>query len=79
MKNPFDLEEQYQYFLELVKLDESKMTPIQKRETKQAFMAGCSQMILLFRREVNNMEQDDAIAGINSILKQLALFWISKI
>lgn len=37
-ENPFDLEHQYQLYLKRVKLSETTMSEVQKKETRQAFM-----------------------------------------
>lgn len=54
--NQFNLENQYQIYLQLVNLNESTMSPIQRTETRRAFMAGCGQMLVLMRDEVGALE-----------------------
>jgi len=70
----FILEEQYQFYLQKVKLDESKMGRIQKRETRQAFFAGISQTIL-YCAGLAKMTDDEAVKELNNMLKQASDFW----
>lgn len=70
----FNLEEQYQIYLQKVNLDESKMGEIQKRETRQAFYAGVSQTMLYYFT-LANMEEDDAVNELDNIMKQVTDFW----
>jgi hypothetical protein len=78
MQNPFDVEAQYQKYLELAKLDESKMIPIQRRETRRAFMAGCGSMLLLMRDEISRMEEDKAIDAFQNMHHQILQFWLNE-
>lgn len=73
--NQFNLENQYQIYLQLVNLNESTMSPIQRTETRRAFMAGCGQMLVLMRDEVGALEENAAINAMENMLQQAANFW----
>ena len=69
--NIFNLEYQYQLYLTRTKLKETLMGPAQKKETRQAFMAACGQMLLLLRDEVSDMEEEQAAEIFQDMLQQV--------
>lgn len=76
----FNLDEQYRIYLERVRLDESKMHPVQKVETKRAFMGACGQILLLMRNDVAEIEdEDEAVRILESLLDQALKFWADEI
>lgn len=78
MENIFDLEHQYQLYLKRAQLDESTMLPIQKQETKRAFMAACSQMVMLFTQDLPELEEIEALKVLGDLTNQCANFWIKE-
>lgn len=70
----FDLQEQYQLYLKKGRLDENRMGEIQRKETRQAFMAGVSQTVLYYFT-LAAMEEDAAVQELDNIMKQVVLFW----
>ncbi len=57
-----DFEQQYQHYLKLTLQDESKMSAIQRLETKRAFMGGCGQTLVICSEELprlSNTELDN--------------------
>lgn len=70
----FNLEEQYQIYLQKVDLDENKMGETQKRETRQAFFAGVSQSVL-FYIGLANMEEIEAVNSLDNLIEQVSDFW----
>ena len=74
----FNLDSQYQAYLKMVGLEESKMIPIQRIETKRAFMAGCGQMLVLMRDEVGALEENNAIEAMESMFYQTEDFWAKE-
>lgn len=71
----FNLEEQYQIYLQKVDLDESKMGEIQKKETRQAFFAGVSQSVL-FYLGLANIEEMKAVDLLDDLIKEVSTFWL---
>ncbi len=49
----FNLEIQYQKYLERVGFKESQMGDTQRVETKRAFMGGCGQMLVILRDDIS--------------------------
>ena len=79
MNNPaFNLEHQYQLYLERVKLKESQMAPIQRKELKRAFMGACGQMLFLLRDDVGSLEEDEAINTLDDMINQVSDFWLTE-
>jgi len=72
----FELEEQYQFYLQKVELYESKMGEVQKKETRQAFIAGVSQAAMFYLK-IAEMEEDQAIQEIDNIMQQIKKYWMS--
>lgn len=74
----FNLEHQYQLYLKRVALTESKMHPDQRRETRQAFMGACGQMIFLLRDELALLDEDKAIAVLEKMKNEVGNFFIKQ-
>jgi len=71
----FNLEERYKSYLYKVKIKEEDMSPVQKVETKRAFMAGCAEVLVLMTDDIADMEEDDAVLKIDSLVDQVQEFW----
>lgn len=76
MKEVFNLEWQYQEYLKRVNLPESKMHPIQRIETKRAFMAAAGQMLITLRDEVSKLDDDEAVKVMENMTNQVADYWL---
>ncbi len=74
----FNLEKQYQLYLERGGITESQMHPIQKVETKRAFMAACGQMLILLRDDLGLLEVDKAIEQLQDMMNQVQAFWLKE-
>jgi hypothetical protein len=72
----FNLEEQYQVYIQKANLDEREMGEIQKKETRQAFFAGVSQAVFYYFT-LAEMEENAAVDELDSIMKQVTSFWES--
>lgn len=71
----FNLEEQYQIYLQKVDLDENKMGETQKKETRQAFFAGVSQSVL-FYLALANIEEMKAVDLLDDLIMEVSNFWL---
>ena len=74
----FNLEKQYQLYLERVGISERKMHPTQKVETKRAFMGACGQMLILLRDDLGELEEDKAIEQLQDMINQVQSFWLKE-
>ena len=76
MKKEFDLEHQYQLYLKRVAISESQMGEAQRKETRQAFMGACGQMIFLLRDEVALLPENEAIEVLESMKRQVGDYFM---
>lgn len=74
----FDLDHQYQLYLKRVGLIESNMHPIQKAETKRAFIGACGQMLLLLRDDLGALEENLAIKTMQDMINQVANYFMNE-
>lgn len=74
----FNLDHQYQLYLERVKLSEDKMSEVQKQETKRAFMGACGQMLILLRDDLAELEDLAAFNQYRDMINQVQNFWIKE-
>lgn len=72
------IDNMYKFYLEKVNLKEEDMHPTQNIETKQAFVAGISQMLLLFIDLSEQLTNDDACIVTTRLLEQIKEFWDEK-
>lgn len=78
INNPFNLDEQWKFYLHLSKQDETKMSPVQLQETKRAFYAGIGQLLVLLRDTMFDMTDDDAVEKLESMFSQVSDFWLKQ-
>ena len=71
MKKDFNLEYQYQLYLKRIAISESQMGKVQKKETRQALMGACGQMLFLLRDEVAALPEDEAIGVLENMKRQV--------
>jgi len=76
MKKEFYLEHQYQLYLKRVAIKESQMGEVQRKETRQAFMGACGQMIFLLRDEVAALPEDEAIEVLENMKRQVGDYFM---
>jgi hypothetical protein len=77
-KDIFDFNYQYNEYLKRVDLVEANMMAIQKKETKQAFMAACGIMLLLFRDELTKLTDELAVEVMEDMMKQITGFFLES-
>lgn len=76
LKEQFDIEYQYKKYLDTVKLDESKMHPTQKVETKRAFIAGMTYLMLLMDNELVEIPEEEGAILLTKLHSQIKMFWL---
>jgi hypothetical protein len=79
MKEIFDLNYQWRQYCQMVGVPEEKMHPVQRVETKRAFMGACGQMLLLLRDDVAEYEETEAIVLFKNMLAQVEAFWKEEV
>lgn len=76
MQKEFDLEHQYQLYLERVALSEATMHPEQKKQLRQTFMGACGQIIIMLRDDVGKLEEDEAIKTMENMINQVGNYFL---
>jgi len=66
-----DLNDQYQFYLELIGMKESTMHPVQRVQVRHAFIAGCGQMLILLRDKVASLDVKEAVKAYSDLLQQV--------
>lgn len=74
----FDLEHQYQLYLNRVGLKETNMHPVQKTETRRAFMGACGQMLILLRDDLGALEESKAIETMQDMINQVQVHFMKE-
>lgn len=74
----FNLEHQYQLFLQRMALNENKMHPEQKKQLKETFFGAFGQAVNVFRDEITQLPDEDAMETMTSIWNQVGDFFIKK-
>lgn len=75
-----EIEHQYQLYLKRMNLNEKNMHPVQRTETKRAFMGGMAQMLVVMRDDVGGIEDEDrAVLTMEDLLIQLEQYWKKQV
>lgn len=74
----FNLENQYQLYLERVGLKEANMHPVQRTETKRAFIGACGQMLILLRDDLGALEESKAIETMQDMINQAGEYFMKE-
>lgn len=77
-KKEFKIEEMFDKYLELVKLDKRKMPSYQLRETRRAFFGAIGQLLIVQRDELTLLTEDESVEVLESFIKQVTDFWLSE-
>lgn len=72
----FNLEHQYQFFLNKIGLKEKDMHPVQKVQLKETFFGACGVLLILFRDEITKLEEDDAVSVMQDMIEQVANYFL---
>ncbi|WP_338764082.1 hypothetical protein WAF17_21010 [Bernardetia sp. ABR2-2B] len=75
----FNLEAQYQKYLELMRLDEKQMPPIQQQETRRAFFGACGQMLRLMTEDIADLEEVEAVGTIINLKNQVSEYFMKQL
>lgn len=74
----FNLEHQYQLYLQRMALSESTMHPQQKIQLRQTFFGASGQMLILLRDELSKLEEDKAMETLQDLINQVGNFFLSE-
>lgn len=77
-ENPFNLDHCYKFYLQTVKLKESEMSAIQRQETKRAFIGACGVILVVLKKDLSELKEDDAIKMLQSMFDQVTEFYMKE-
>lgn len=78
-KSDVDLEAEFKFYITKMGLDESKMTVIQKQETKRAFYGGVAQLFIIFKEKVLNGTDGDLELTVSAVRDQVTNFFETEV
>ncbi len=67
----YDLEVQYQDYLNMLGIPESMMHPVQKKQTKNAFYAGALMLYQLLVHDINDLSEAEAVQKLDNLYDQM--------
>lgn len=74
----FNLEHQYQLYLQRMALSESTMHPQQKIQLRQTFFGASGQMLILLRDELSKLEEEKAMETLQDLINQVGNFFLAE-
>lgn len=74
----FNLEYQYKMYLQRMQLDESKMHPVQKIETKRVFFGAFGQVLMLLQNDISELPEEKGVEILESMINQVANFFLNE-
>ena len=69
---------QWQLYLHRAGLHKSQMGEFQYQETRRAFFAACGQMLLVFRDEITEFPDDEAVLIMDELINEVNVFWLRE-
>lgn len=74
-KEPINIEKQFENYLQRVKLSKAQMSPVQYDETKKAFYAGFSAMIVLCETSIPDLPDAEAELAFMKLRQEAEFYW----
>lgn len=71
----FNIENEYQNYLERVQLNESEMHEQQKIQLRRTFYAASGQMLVLLKTKIAELDEDKAIEVLEDLSTQVLVFF----
>lgn len=79
-KNKFQIEEQWRLYLERVGLpSDDKLPQDQRREMKRTFFGAIGQMLVFFRDDLTQYDEESGAAVMDNMLKQVHEFFKEEV
>ena len=74
----FNIENRFQFYLQMVKLDPDKISIVQLQEMRRTFFGACGILMELMKNQVSELSEDDAIIKMLDLEKQVSNFFIGQ-
>lgn len=79
MEEEFNIEHQYQLYLQRISLNEKTMHPLQRTQLRQTFFGAFGQALILMRDGIGSINnEDEAIEVMKDMINQVGNFFISE-
>lgn len=75
MSEPITIENQFVNYAMRVHLDKTKVSPVQYDETKKAFFAGASAVLVLLHTQLPDMPKKEAAAAVQKLIQEAEFYW----
>jgi hypothetical protein len=66
---------QFENYLQRVKLDKNTCSKAQYDETKKAFFAGASGMLVLFQGPIPELPEEEAVVAMEKLVQEAEFYW----
>lgn len=75
MAEIISIDGQFENYLKRVGLDKNKVGKAQYDETKKAFFAGASGMLVLFQGPIPALPEDQAVVAMEKLIQEAEFYW----
>ena len=75
----YSIKKMYEFYLQKINLSEDAMHPIQREQTKQAFYAGVSCLLIMQRDDFPNLSDSECFDTLDNMLKECGELWAEVI
>ena len=73
------VEEHYQFYLEKMALDENKMHPVQKVETRRVFFGAWGQLLMFMQNDITELPDEKGFEILDSMIDEVGQFFINEV
>ena len=75
----FNLENHFNHYLKLVKIDPRKVMPFQLREMRRAFYGGIGILLVMQNQQMKTFSEDECVKILNHLFDQVEIYWKQEI
>lgn len=73
------VEEHYQFYLEKMGLDESKMHPTQRTETRRVFFGSWGQLLMFMQNDIVELSDQEGFQILDGMVNEVGQFFINEV
>jgi hypothetical protein len=77
--NKFSIEDNYQKYLQLNKLDENQMHPEQKKQLRDAFFGAVGMILMVLKYDVTELNPDEALIVLDDFETQVGAYFVRRV
>lgn len=72
------VEEHYKFYLEKMGLDEAKLHPIQRTETRRVFFGAWGQLLMFMQNDIVELSDQEGFEILDSMVNEVGQFFINE-